>query len=121
MWGYHLVLNLSRCNPKYIRCANNVGAFSDILVKRIDMKAFGRPQIVHFGEADKAGLTLVQLIETSNIMAHFSEDTNSAYIDVFSCKPYNPKIVEEIAKEYFQPQKIETTYLERGYEHDRLQ
>lgn len=115
IWGYHLILNLSKCNPLYIRCRDNIINYSDLLVKRIDMVPFGRPQVVHFGEADKAGYTLTQLIETSNIMGHFAESSNSAFIDVFSCKPYCKKTVEQITKQFFQPQHIEVKYVERGY------
>jgi len=115
IWGFHTVLNLSKCSPKLIRSQKNIINYSDLLVKRIDMVAFGRPQVVHFGEGDKAGFTLVQLIQTSNIMGHFAEESNSAYIDVFSCKKYDPKIVEQITKEFFQPDNIETITIQRGY------
>jgi hypothetical protein len=53
-------------------------------VKEIDMVAFGAPRIVRFGSDHCKGYTLVQLIQTSNITAHFAEDTNDVYLDVFS-------------------------------------
>jgi S-adenosylmethionine/arginine decarboxylase-like enzyme len=43
----------------------------------------------------------VQLIETSNITAHFVEENNSMYLDVFSCKDFDPQVVEEAVKEFF--------------------
>lgn len=115
IWGWCTMLNLSKCSPLLIRSRDNIINYADLLVKRIDMTPFGRPQVVHFGEADKAGYTLTQLIETSNITAHFAESSNSAYIDIFSCKPYCKKTVEQITKEFFQPQHIEVKYVERGY------
>jgi S-adenosylmethionine/arginine decarboxylase-like enzyme len=113
-WGYHLVLNASRCGALNIRCAKNIKGFSDSLVRRIDMVPFGSPSIVHFGTGDKAGYTLVQLIETSNIMAHFSEEINAMFLDVFSCKEFNPRDVEEHVVEWFNPVHIESTFLKRG-------
>ena len=113
-WGYHLVLNASRCGALNIRCPKNIKGFSDTLVKRIDMKAYGAPQIVHFGEGNKGGYTLVQLIETSNIMAHFSEEWNAMFLDVFSCKPFEPKEVVEHVQDWFNPIHIESTFLNRG-------
>ena len=77
------------------------------------MKAYGPPQIVHFGEGGKAGYTLVQLIETSNIMAHFVEETNDAYVDVFSCKEFRKEDVEAVLRKYFGPEHISTTTLIR--------
>jgi S-adenosylmethionine/arginine decarboxylase-like enzyme len=112
-WGHHLVLNLAKCSPHRIRCAKTIENFSRTLVKQIDMVPYGEPQIVHFGTGDKAGFTLVQLIETSNIMAHFSNDTNAAYIDVFSCKPFDPKIVESVCHLYFEPRRVQKQLLKR--------
>jgi hypothetical protein len=44
---------------------------------------------------------MVQLIETSLISAHFANLTNAVYLDVFSCKPYEPEVVERFARKYF--------------------
>jgi S-adenosylmethionine/arginine decarboxylase-like enzyme len=73
------------------------------------MVPFGSPQIQHFGSGNKAGYTLVQLIETSNITAHFVEETNDMYLDVFSCKPFKAEVVSETAREFF------------GYTHANMQ
>jgi S-adenosylmethionine/arginine decarboxylase-like enzyme len=84
-----------------IGCPKVVSGFARSLVKRIDMVPFGDPQVVMFGSGSKKGYTLVQLIETSNITAHFVEENNSMYLDVFSCKDFDPQVVEEAVKEFF--------------------
>jgi hypothetical protein len=57
---------------------------------------------VHFGEEERvAGFSMVQLIETSLISAHFANLTNTVYLDVFSCKPYDLKVVEQFAQSFF--------------------
>lgn len=78
------------------------------------MVPYGKPQIVHFGTGNKAGYTLVQLIETSNIVAHFVEEYNDLYLDVFSCKEFNPDTVESIVRDYFRPGAVSCQVLERG-------
>ena len=113
MWGKHLILNVKNCHPKTIRTHLTIYGFSQMLVKAIDMKAYGEPLIRHFGEGNKAGYTLVQLIETSNITAHFVEETNDAYIDVFSCKEFDPAIVEKVIRDHFIPESIDSTLLVR--------
>jgi len=113
-WGFHIMLDLAKCKPSSIRCAKHIEAFTKHLVKDIDMVAYGEPQIVKFGTGDKAGFTLVQLIETSNITAHFCDESNNAYIDVFSCKPYDIKTVENVVHKYFEPETIKKTYVERN-------
>jgi S-adenosylmethionine/arginine decarboxylase-like enzyme len=82
-------------------------------VKEIDMKAYGKPLVVHFGAGNKAGYTLVQLIETSNITGHFCEEDNSAYIDVFSCKEFDKEKVKEVVNVFFMPIAMQEHYMER--------
>lgn len=102
-WGYHLVLDCGKCAGQTIRNKQHIENFARALVKRIDMVAYGEPQVQHFGSGNKAGYTLVQLIETSNICAHFVEETNDIYLDVFSCKPFDTKDVEDVVREFFKP------------------
>lgn len=113
-WGYHLIVDAWKCNPQSIRCSKTIHDFSARLVKETEMKAYGKPLIVRFGEDDKLGYTLVQLIETSNITAHFCEESNDAYIDIFSCKQFDPKLVSKTIFETFQPARIHSKFLKRN-------
>jgi S-adenosylmethionine/arginine decarboxylase-like enzyme len=112
-WGYLLSLDMARCIPNTIRQDVIIRAFTQTLVREIDMIAFGPPQVVWFGSGNKGGYTLVQLIETSSITGHFCEETNDAYLDVFSCKPFAPETVKRVVAEYFNPEAIRMTFLER--------
>lgn len=112
-WGYHLMLDCSKCVSTAIRSSPNISNFAKALVQRIDMVPYGEPQVVHFGSGDKSGFTLVQLIETSNITAHFCEETNDMYLDVFSCKPFNPADVEAVVNIHFGPLHKNRTFVTR--------
>ncbi len=112
-WGYHLVLDCYNADKELITSKNNIEAFAKALVKKINMKAYGEPQVIHFGEGDKQGYTLVQLIETSNIVAHFCDDSGNFYLDVFSCKPYENALVVKTVKQFFAPERMVERYLER--------
>lgn len=112
-WGYHLILDCGRCLPTTIRSYDLIHKFSKTLVKKIDMVPFGEPQVIMFGTGNKKGYTLVQLIETSNICAHFVEETNDMYLDVFSCKPFNPSDVKEVVNNFFIPEEMKETFLNR--------
>jgi len=115
-WGIHSAFNIYKACPKSIRCATNIYNFNKELVQKIDMKAFGEPQIVHFGSGNKAGYTLTQLIETSNICAHFTEEDNNIYADIFSCKEFDPEKAKEIINKYFSPEHIHyTTIIRQAY------
>lgn len=112
-WGYHLSLDCSHCDSDAIRDPVVIYNFTKQLVKDIDMVAYGEPQIVNFGSGNKAGYTLVQLIETSNICAHFVNEDNEIYLDVFSCKEYDEKIVMGLVKQYFGAMNIRKTFMTR--------
>ena len=102
VWGIASAIDIYDCNPVTIRDADAIRRFVVELCDLIDMKRFGETQVVHFGEDERvAGYSMVQLIETSLISAHFANQSNAVYLDVFSCKPYDPQIVESFAKEYF--------------------
>lgn len=111
-WGKHLVLNAAKGN-KNVKSAYAITTFSNRLVSAIDMKPYGSPIVLHFGSDNKAGWTLTQLIETSNIMGHFCDCSGDFYLDVFSCKDYDEKIVEALVKEVFQPERVESKVIFR--------
>jgi S-adenosylmethionine/arginine decarboxylase-like enzyme len=103
MWGMTTSIDLHSCNPETIRNAEKIKQFVKELVELIDMKAFGDTQVIHFGEDEKvAGFSMIQLIETSLISGHFANLTNNIYLDIFSCKAYDPEIVAEFAKKFFE-------------------
>jgi S-adenosylmethionine/arginine decarboxylase-like enzyme len=112
-WGYHLILNAGGCDPVAIRSRETIVSFTKALVKEIDMVAYGKPKVVMFGSGGKKGYTLVQLIETSNITAHFVEATNDVYLDIFSCKAFKIQDAINLFKDVFSPNTIDKTFLKR--------
>lgn len=100
-WGMSTSIDLKVCMMHKIKDKGYIMDFASALVELLDMEAYGEPIMVRFGKDDKMGYTMIQLIQTSNITAHFAEDINAAYIDVFSCKPYDPNKVMEFCKGYF--------------------
>ncbi len=105
-WGLHTTLDLHDCDPDSIRDADKIKRFVVELCDLIEMKRFGDTTVVHFGEDEKvAGYSMVQLIETSLISGHFANSTNAAYIDIFSCKEYDPDVVMDFAMDFFGSDK----------------
>src|SRR4030042_2333189 len=101
-WGLLTSVDLYNCDPQIIRDAEAIKRYVKELCELIEMKKFGDTQVVHFGEDERvAGFSMVQLIETSLISAHFANLTNTVYLDVFSCKPYDPEIVADFAQKFF--------------------
>lgn len=109
-WGLHTAIDLHGCNAELIRSEEEIKQFVAELCELIQMKRFGECVVVNFGEDEKvAGFSMTQLIETSLISAHFANLTNTTYLDVFSCKFYDPIVVAEFAKKYFEAQDYNLT------------
>ncbi len=101
-WGLACSFDIYNCNPGTIRDAEAIKRFVAELCDLIDMKRFGECVVVNFGEDERvAGFSMTQLIETSLISAHFANAANTTYLDVFSCKPYDPAVVEQFALQFF--------------------
>ena len=113
-WGISTSIDLTDCSLELITNPDHIYNFVRELADYIDMKCFGEPQIVHFGANDRvAGYSLTQLIETSLISAHFANASSRAYIDVFSCKSYDPKSAAEFCSNYFGAKSAKFTSLIR--------
>ncbi len=102
-WGILASFDIYEADPEIIRDAKRIERFVHELCDLIDMKRFGNCQVVHFGEDEKvAGFSMTQLIETSLISGHFANASNTVYLDVFSCKFYDPRQVAEFAMSFFK-------------------
>jgi len=113
-WGQHLILDIADCNDK-ILCKESLAAFVKELAKAIDMVTYGEPLIEHFAahSQEAAGFSLVQLIETSAITGHFSDNNRDAYLDIFSCKAFDQKEAVRVVDKHFAPKSIYALFLNR--------
>jgi len=114
-WGLHTLIDLHGCNPQAIRSPETVARFLKEIVDRIEMKAYGEPIILKFGDDPKVeGLSFLQLIETSLISGHIAEATDSVYLDIFSCKAYDPDKAACYAQGYFGARSMTHRVVMRG-------
>lgn len=101
-WGMHTTIDLYGCIPCTIRDKSYIEWFTYQLCQTIGMKPYGETVVVHFGEEERvAGYSMYQLIETSNISAHFANESNTIYLDIFSCKPYDPLLAAQLTQQVF--------------------
>jgi S-adenosylmethionine/arginine decarboxylase-like enzyme len=111
-WGWSTSLDIKNCNSKKIKDKEAIKDYVYTLCDLIEMKRFGPCHIYHFGTDNKAGYSMLQLIETSNITGHFCDQDNSAFLDIFSCKPYNTIDMVDFTKTFFDSDSavFRTTY-----------
>lgn len=122
-WGMLSSLDIKGCDVKKIEDPAVIKKWIIELCDLIDMKRFGEPTIIRFGAEKRVeGYSAFQLIETSAISGHFGVDEETgegyAYIDIFSCKHFDPWQAAEFTKEAFSASdyKINTIYRKASYQ-----
>ncbi len=115
-WGYHAMFDCAACDREKVSSHDNIYNFIKELVPAIDMVAFGEPQINHFAThaPDKAGFSFCQMIETSSITGHLVDESGDAYIDIFSCKPVDVGVAQDMIDKYFKPTKVRVNFITRN-------
>ena len=103
VFGLSVHINLFDCNHEKICDIEYIKAWMIDLCNYIEMKRHGDMVAERFGtESYLYGYSVMQLIETSCITAHFSEQTDCCYIDVFSCKDFDDMKAVKFCVDYFE-------------------
>lgn len=114
-WGVDTAIDLFDCDPVAIRDAPTIKAFTLALCDQIAMRRYGDPRLVHFGQDERvSGFSLSQFIETSDISAHFINQSNAVCLNIFSCKMYPPYQAAAFCQEWFRAQACQLTVTFRG-------
>ncbi len=101
-WGRSASIDLHGCDHTLVSDSKAIHNYIEKLVKLLNMKKVGPMRIKRFGHAELRGYSVMQFIETSTIVGHFDESANRAFLDIFSCKRYNPSKAAEFSKHYFK-------------------
>ncbi|MBU1501907.1 MAG: S-adenosylmethionine decarboxylase [Nanoarchaeota archaeon] len=107
MQGQLTIINLNGCDKILVRDKVTLARYGQELCKIINMNPQGNPIVKRYGKGKLRGYTLVQLIETSSIVVHLDEHENKVFIDIFSCKNFDPSKVKDFSKGYFKAKKSE--------------
>jgi S-adenosylmethionine/arginine decarboxylase-like enzyme len=119
-YGFELILDLHGCDNTTFNRRSLRGYFKK-LCKAIDMKRcelyfwddVGVPAKEKQNLPHTKGTSAVQFILTSNITIHTLDLLKAAYINIFSCKAFDRKVVEKITKEWFDAKKCKACFIER--------
>lgn len=115
-YGQELILNLYECDLAKISSGDEIKKFViELCDNIIKMKRYGEPFIPYFGLDNPLtkGYSLVQLIETSSVTAHFSEFKKSVYLNIFSCAWFDPDKTAEFCQTFFGAQRVEKHFIKR--------
>ncbi len=113
-WGLLASIDLHACDPLLITNPEAIQRFVAELCEKIDMKRYGPCHIERFADGDLEGYSMFQFIETSCISAHFDEKiANAAYIDIFSCRYFDPFVAAKFCKAFFKAEGHKLNHLLR--------
>jgi S-adenosylmethionine/arginine decarboxylase-like enzyme len=119
-YGVELILDMHGCDPsKFTR--ESISEYFERLCELIDMKR----EVLHFwddvgvAEEDKQtsphtqGTSAVQFILTSSIVIHALDQLNAIYINMFSCKAFDPKVAKKFSVEWFGASECMARFIDR--------
>ena len=119
-YGIELILDLHGCDSlKFTR--KSISKYFEELCVLIDMK---REELyfwddIGIPEGDKQtsphtqGTSAVQFILTSSIVIHTLDQLEAVYINIFSCKHYDPKVAEKFSIKWFGATEFSSRILNR--------
>jgi spermidine synthase len=115
-YGEELVIDMAGCDQEIIKSEAKMKEFAAALCDVIKMKSYGDTIVEDFGHAKArtSGFTVVQLIETSSIVAHISNYWGYVCLNIFTCAKFDPIAVISFVKEFFKAEKIKATLIKRG-------
>lgn len=112
-WGKSISLDLNNCDLEKISNPETIQTYVNSVIKEINMVAHGPCHIERFGAGNLEGYSAMQFIETSSITVHCDEPELRVFIDIFSCKDFDEKIVENFSSEYFEGEITNSSVLIR--------
>ncbi len=119
-YGFELILDLHGCDVSTFNRESLDGYFGK-LCKAINMEKceryfwddVGVPEEEQQTSPHTKGTSAVQFILTSTIVIHTLDLLEAAYINIFSCKSFDPKMAEKVTAEWFEAKECRTHFIER--------
>lgn len=112
-WGMVASVDCYDCDRTIITTPEEIKRFIYELCDHIKMIRHGEPLIERFAEGELEGYSAMQFIETSSVTMHFDEMENRAFIDIFSCKFFEPLEAEKFCREFLKASRSKSTHFFR--------
>ena len=119
-YGFELILDLHGCNPAKFNRADIDGYFTE-LCRRISMEKcevhfwddIGVPREERQTSPQTKGTSAICFILTSTIVVHTLDILKAVYVNIFSCKGFDPAVAGQFTKEWFEAGSCESTFIRR--------
>jgi len=100
-WGHLAALDLHGCDPARLADPDAIRCCVATVIDAIGMRAHGPLMLERFGDGELEGWSALQFIETSSITVHADEVGGRCFVDVFSCRPFDPGAAAAVAVAHF--------------------
>ena len=100
-WGMLAAIDLHDGDRGRLADSDTIRRFVPALIEAIGMRAHGPLLIDRFGNDELEGWSALQFIETSSITVHADEVFGRCFVDVFSCRSFDPDCAAALAVEHF--------------------
>ena len=119
-YGVELILDLHGCDSSTFTRESITGYF-ECLCKLINMQRealhfwddIGVPEDEKQTSPHTQGTSAVQFILTSSIIIHTLDQLSAVYVNMFSCKEFDPKLAERFTVEWFGAGDCSARFIER--------
>lgn len=107
---YHIIFDAIGCDAKMITDEKFVFKLLMEIPKLIGMKVLAGPNLIRDYNPGNLGITGIEIISFSHISIHTFGNTKEAFVDIFSCRPFDYKKVKNYLYKSFKisPNKVET-------------
>jgi S-adenosylmethionine/arginine decarboxylase-like enzyme len=99
-WGILAAIDLQGCDRSRLADPDRIRRFVACVIDAIGMRAHGPLALDRFGDGDLEGWSAMQFIETSSITVHADEVSARCFVDVFSCRAFEPADAARVAVEH---------------------
>ena len=115
-YGPHLMLDLNMCNQETLDDLDACFRLLNELPGMIGMTAITQPYVFRYDGSvpDDAGITGVVIIAESHISLHTYPKKNYAFVDLFSCKPFDVEKAKSHVVRFFESESPTINVQERG-------
>ena len=100
-WGMLAAIDLHGCDRHRLADPVSIRRFVPAVIVAIGMRAHGPLLLERFGDGVLEGWSAMQFIETSSITVHADEVFGRCFVDVFSCRPFEPDSAVAVAVAHF--------------------
>lgn len=120
IYGKELILDLHNCDPSTFTRGSIENYFKK-LCDLIDMERcelywwddYGVPPEEQETEPHMKGTSAIQFISTSNITIHTLDLLENVYLNIFSCKDFDPNVVIKFSEDWFKGKTVNSQVIQR--------